>query len=424
MTSVLVSHSTKQISGTVHLNGSKSISNRVLIIRALSGTQFNLENLSTSKDTSTLVELLDDHHDKLEYDAGHAGTTYRFLTAFLALKMGKQILTGSDRMLQRPVGPLVQALNTIGANINYIDKPGFPPLMIESPDELTGGAVSIRGDVSSQFISALLLVAPYLSSGLKLHIEGELVSRPYLMMTVKLMEQFGASISMEDNEIIVKPGRYIAHDFYVEGDWSSASYLFEICSLAEQAKLTVTGLSQTSVQGDSKVLYYFNDLGVQSKFTDQTLHISKLNNFSAPEMLEFNLLEEPDLTQTLVCACAGLGVPSIYSGLKTLKIKETDRTAALRKELQKFSVFFNKLPPRLSGQSEEEYYILSEKIENGEETISIETYDDHRMALAFAPLALIRPINIIDPQVVVKSYPEYWEFLKNIGFTIQYNKSS
>lgn len=418
MTSVLVSHSTKQVAGAIHLNGSKSISNRVLIIRALSGVQFNLENLSTSKDTSTLMDLLDCYQDKPEFNAGHAGTTFRFLTAFLAFKNGQQKLTGSERMLNRPIGPLVEALNSIGANIIYADKKGFPPLVIESPDALSGGEVSIRGDVSSQFISALLLIAPYLDKGIKLKIVGELVSKPYLMMTIKLMEQFGVSVKMEDNVIDVRPAYYTAKDFYVEGDWSSASYLYEVCSLAKQANLAITGLSKTSIQGDSKVMEYFSDLGVQSKFIDQTLHINKLENFSPPEMLEFKLLEEPDLTQTLVCTCAALGVPSIYSGLKTLKIKETDRTVALMNELQKFNVFFNKLPSRLSGQREDEYYMLSEKIGEGE-SVSVETYDDHRMALAFAPLALIRPVVINDPDVVVKSYPEYWQQLRRIGFTIQ-----
>ena len=420
MSKVLVTHPTKIISGNIHLNGSKSISNRVLIIRALSGKHFNIENLSTSKDSATMLKILEDQNNDTEFNAGHAGTTFRFLTAFFAFRQGSQKLTGSKRMLERPIGPLVEALNSIGANINYTGNEGYPPLEINEPSKETGGEVKIRGDVSSQFISALLLIGPYLDKGLKISIEGELVSKPYLMMTINLMKHFGADVRMNAEEIVVNRSKYLPQDFYVEGDWSSASYLFEMCALAKQADLSITGLSPISVQGDSRSFDYFSSLGIQARFQDSHLHLTKDLDFQHPEMLEFNLIEEPDLTQTLVCTCAGLGIASMYSGLKTLKIKETDRTAALSAELQKMHVFFTILPPHLSGDSGEEYYLLSEKVSDQPLDFEIETYDDHRMALAFAPLGLIRPITIQDPGVVVKSYPEYWTDLENLGFVLSF----
>ena len=422
MSKVKISHLTKSISGELHLNGSKSISNRVLVIRALCGEDFDLENISSSKDSSTLIKLLKNEDTEQVFDAGHAGTTFRFLTAYFAIKDGKQFLTGSHRMLQRPIGPLVEALNQLGANISYDQNKGYPPLQIETPTGETGGEVSIRGDISSQFLSALLLIGPYMDRGLTLNIDGELVSRPYLMMTINLMRHFGAELSFEDQKIVVKKGGYKAKDFFVEGDWSSASYFYEICALADKAEIIVTGLSQNSLQGDSQVLGYFEQLGVNSEFLDGKLKLTKVPSFEKPEIIEFNLIEEPDLTQTIVCTCSGLGINSVYSGLKTLKIKETDRVAALAEELSKFQVFFTKLPDRFSEKQDDDFYMLSERILPTEEEQEIDTYDDHRMALAFAPLGLIKPITINNPEVVVKPYPEYWEHLKNLGFTLAFSE--
>ena len=417
MISLNISHTGDSIDAQIHLSGSKSISNRVLIIRALSKNEFILQNLSESKDTSTLMRMLSQQDDT--YDAGHAGTSFRFMTAYLAIQDGEQILTGSGRMKQRPIGPLVDALNAIGGNIEYVENEGYPPLKISSPDQSIGGSVDIPGDISSQFLSALLLIGPYLDKGLELNIIGELVSRPYLQMTLDLIKSFGADVEQQDQRIVVNPSYYKGRDFYVEGDWSSASYLYEICALAPQAKISISGLHKNSLQGDARISEFASKLGIKTSFLEKEVRLTKENGFQLPTVLEFNLIEQPDLCQTLVCICAGLGVSAIFSGLKTLKIKETDRIDALNKELQKMNVFFTRLPSKFSEKTEDEYYMLNGKIEADSNIIQIETYEDHRMAMAFAPLSVTRSLAILEPNVVVKSYPSFWNDLQKMNFIIQ-----
>jgi len=400
--------SSKSVSGEITLSGSKSISNRVLIIKALCKDDFEITNLSDSDDTKTLVNLLASNDDTL--DAHHAGTTFRFLTSYLSIKDGTVTLTGSERMQQRPIGPLVNALKTLGANINYENKDGYPPLNISGSVGIQGGKVSIDAGISSQFISSLLLIAPTLNEGLELHLEGELVSKPYLIMTLKIMEHFGVRHTWDENVIRISPQAYIAKDFYVEADWSAASYYYSIAALSEEANITLYGLTENSLQGDQVIAEIGSKFNVSTEYFEASIRITKVKGAEKPMMLEYNFMLCPDVAQTVSVMCAGLGVQGLFSGLKTLYIKETDRVAALQTELLKIGVFLNKLPAKFSSKSGVTYH-MQEGIATTEGFPSFATYNDHRMAMALAPLALLFPIEIEDPDVVSKSYPMFWEDL-------------
>jgi len=398
------------IKGTVKLNGSKSISNRVLVIDALAHNTFNIENLSDAQDTVSLKHALD--HPSFFIDAGAGGTTYRFLTAYLSTLEGEHILTGSDRMKERPIHVLVDALRLLGANIEYLEKEGFPPLKISG--KLTrGGKVTVPGDVSSQFLTALLLIAPELEGGLELSWTGTLVSKPYILMTLNLMEHFGVKWELAEQSITVEAGHYVAKDFYVEGDWSAASYFYSIAALSQDAEIDLVGLEEQSVQGDAVIEFMMSDFGINSDYTarDKTLHIRKADQ-SLPEAFTYDFLECPDLAQTLVSALAGLKISGSFSGLKTLKIKETDRVEALRLELLKFGAVFRE-------EGDDEWTLDCTAERQPEHRPIIETYEDHRMAMAMAPLCMVFGTLIIEnPAVVNKSYPHFWEDLKSLGFII------
>ncbi len=400
----------------INLSGSKSISNRLLIIRALSKKQFALENVSSSHDTVTLDNLL--KHAGNIYDTGHAGTTFRFLCSFLALKKGTQTLTGSSRMLERPIGPLVDALKSLGFDIQYLGKEGYPPLQIGEAKGEIGQEVSMNGSVSSQFLSSLLLIAPYLPNGLKLKIDGDLVSKPYLLMTLNLMKRYGAHFSWDTNVITVEQGLYNAMDFYVEGDWSSASYIYLCLSLQNSGEIRINGLQENSLQGDSKIAEYAENFGIVTEYQNKAVLLKKAGS-AIPPLVEFNLIEQPDLCQTLVAMCAAQGVQGIFSGIQTLKIKETDRIAALSKEMTKLNVSFVALPKQFSAKSADSYYMLNGKISPLDESLTILTYEDHRMAMAFAPLSKITPLGIENPLVVNKSYTNYWEDLAILGYLVE-----
>jgi len=416
MESISISKSSDKTHAVISLSGSKSISNRLLIIRALSGVDFTLENLSSSKDTVTLQNLLGQKEEI--YDTGHAGTTFRFLCSYLALQKGTQILTGSSRMLERPIGPLVEALQALGFNISYEGKPGYPPLKIGEAQGEIGNAVSMDGSVSSQFLSSLLLVSPYLPKGIQLKIEGDLVSRPYLQMTLNLMERFGAKYNWEADTISVEPGEYTAMDFFVEGDWSSASYIYLCLSLQETGVIDIEGLEEQSLQGDSRMAEFAQHFNITTEYGERRVTLRKVTQ-DLPPLVEFNLIEQPDLCQTLAVMCAANNVQGIFSGLKTLKIKETDRVAALKEELAKFNVSFSALPKQFSAKSDDTYYMLIGGIAKQDAEVTIATYDDHRMAMAFAPLAKITPLKIEDFMVVKKSYPDYWKDVENLGYVVK-----
>lgn len=420
MTTLQLSKNSRELRGTVELDGSKSISNRALIALALAGEKPAdwLLNLSTSKDTQTLLQLLE--HTSSTYNAGDAGTTFRFLTAFLATRPGEQILTGSARMLERPVGPLVNALISLGADIQFLGKDGYPPLKIGEMKS-RARAVRVEANVSSQFLSALLLIGPYLPEGLELIPAGPLVSRPYLEMTLGLMRHFGASVAWKDESIIVEPGQYKPRCLVVEADWSAASYWYAMAAFSDDLDLSLIGLQEDSWQGDSVLAGMMQRFDIQTIFEEGGIRLKKMGNIPRP-LFEKDFLECPDIAQTLAVVCAGLGTTGVFSGLETLSIKETDRIGALKTELAKVGVSFAKLPAHFSKKWPEKIFYSLEEKANLSPAPRFATYGDHRMAMAFAAFAMLGPVEIEHPEVVSKSYPQFWEHLKSMGFDITLTK--
>lgn len=404
----------KQISGSINLPASKSISNRALIIDALNYSPFPLQNLSDSDDTVVLEAALNSYNNK--FDIGHAGTAMRFLTAFLAKIVGEWEVTGSERMQQRPISILVDALNSLGAQISYLKNDGFPPLKILG-SHLTGKTLELDGSISSQYISALLLIAPTIENGLTLKLTGNITSRSYIELTLQLMAKFGIQHRWEENEITVPEQKYLPIDFTVEADWSGASYWYQILALCESGEILLENLQLKSLQGDSDIASWFVQFGVHSTQKEHGVMLSKTDDLK-PEKLVLDFIENPDVAQTMACLCVAKEIPFHFSGLKTLKIKETDRIAALQNELEKFgAVLTEPENGELAWNGELDF---AKKVE----IPSIETYHDHRMALAFAPMALAGiKLNIKDPMVVTKSYPGFWYDLKNVGFEISEEKN-
>jgi len=388
----------------IDLPSSKSITNRLLIIQALSKNEIVLENISSSDDTRHLMEALQSAENLI--DIGHAGTSMRFLTSFYSL-FGKEItLTGSERMQNRPIAVLVNALNQLGAEIEYLEKEGYPPLRIKNKIPHSN-KVSINGGVSSQYISSLLLIAPYLQNGLELTLTGKMVSIPYIQLTLSIMKHFGVEHTWEENLISIAKQEYKAGKYFIESDWSGASYWYEIMALSDMEEIRLTGLINNSLQGDSQLVSLFEQLGVETLFQNNTAILTK--NKKQANFFEYNFNEQPDIAQTFAVTLCLKAIPFHFYGLETLKIKETDRITALINELAKLG--FKIIEPQ-HGELAWEGEVLSRK----SETIEIETYNDHRMALAFAPAAIILDnIVIKDAQVVTKSYPEFWEHIQKIG---------
>lgn len=405
-----ISRPHRNITGNITLNGSKSIANRALIIQALCQKDFEIHKLSNSKDTVTLKALLEQFgQSDAPFDAGAAGTTYRFMTAYLSMQAGTQILTGSERMKQRPIGVLADALNDLGADIEYLENEGYPPLRINSPKTLgKRSEFSISAGTSSQYISALLMIAPTLPNGLHLTLEGKIVSRPYIEMTLNLMQYFGVSHEWERQTIRVAPQNYQAKDFTVEADWSAASYPYILAAFAEEVDLQLNGLFQESVQGDSALVEIMESFGVQTTFNTDGIHLSKSGK-AVTDFFEYDFLRCPDLAQSIAVICGGLGVKAHFKGLETLRIKETDRILALQQELAKVQV-------AVEAIGDEEMKISGKA--RFPKTPIFNTYEDHRMAMAFAPLAMFDTIEIAEPMVVVKSYPNYYEHLEKLGFEV------
>lgn len=401
---------------TVNLPSSKSVSNRALIIHALSGGVTLPENLSDCDDTRVMIDALTAMPDVI--DIGAAGTAMRFLTAYLAVTPGRHTLTGTERMRHRPIGVLVDALRRLGADIDYVGEEGFPPLLVNGRP-LQGGPLEIAGNVSSQYISALLMVGPVLRHGLTLRLTGDVISRPYIDMTLWMMGEFGAEAKWTDaNTIEVSPRPYAPRPYYIENDWSSASYWYEMVALGPRdSEVTLTGLMDGSKQGDSSVRYIFSLLGVKTEFTGTAgpgspSTVKLTNNGRCVPRLEYDFINSPDLAQTVVACCTAMGVPFHFTGLQTLKIKETDRIEALKAELLKLGYVLRDVDGR-------ELVWDGSRCEPQPAPV-IETYDDHRMALAFAPMALRRERMTIDnPMVVTKSYPHYWEDLSKAGMEIK-----
>ena len=400
----LISHTSKSINADLILPASKSISNRALIIQALCQSKPKLLNLSKSSDTQSLVQALQTTSKTI--DVGDAGTSMRFITAYLSQQEGSYILTGSDRMKERPIGHLVEALNSIGADINYLEKDGFPPLAINGK-ALEGGKVDISTSVSSQFVSALLLIAPTLKKGLSLSLKGELLSKPYIKMTLDIMRYFGIQSSWTNNTIQVEPQNYVSKDLKVESDWSALAFILQAMSIAKSAQVSISGLSKDSWQGDSYVLNLFEKFGLQYKFKDEKLYLKKLNKDLNGDS-NVNLIDTPDLAQAYCCTLSALSKSAKIKGLNNLKLKESHRLKALHMELNKIG--------QHSRYSEDTIQLESSVLHTPTE--SFDSHNDHRMAMCLAPFALLFDIKIKNIEVVNKSYPSYWEDLKKMGFTI------
>ena len=391
----------KTVSGNIQITGSKSETNRLLILQQFY-KNLKIENISNSDDSVLMQNALS--NTSSEINIGHAGTAMRFLTSYFAVKENSEIvLTGSDRMKDRPIKILVDALKSLGADIEYLEKEGFPPLKITGK-KLTNNYVEIDGNVSSQYISSLLLIAPTLGRGLIIKFKGKITSVPYIKMTLKLLDSIGITHRWIDKTITVSPKRAIKDTIIqVESDWSSASYYYSLCALSPNSEITLSTYKNNSLQGDSILATIYKRLGVETIFEENKL-ILKNNNSIISRGLNLNLKSAPDIAQTIAVTCFGLGVECNMKGLHTLKIKETDRLVALKNEIEK-----------LGGEVEitdESLHLKRSGIIN--EEISIATYHDHRMAMAFAPLAIKVSIEIEDANVVSKSYPTFWEDFKKI----------
>ena len=405
----------ERLNQTIQLPASKSISNRALIIYALSGGRNLPENLSDCDDTEVIIEALRYMPDEINIKA--AGTAMRFMTAYLSVMRGTHIITGTDRMKHRPIAILVDALRRLGANIEYVGEEGYPPLKITGK-KLAGGLLEIPGNVSSQYISALLMIGPMLKDGLTLQLTGEIISRPYIDLTLSMMGEFGAEAKWSSTDTITvahKP--YKGRNYFIESDWSGASYWYEMVALSKDrnAEVRLTGLMDGSMQGDSTSRYIFSLLGVKTTFETQTKGVPQMvtlkKNGRGVTKLEYDFVNAPDLAQTFVVTCAALDIPFHFKGLATLKIKETDRIEALKREMAKLGYVIH-------DANDSELYWDGERCEPQLEQ-GIDTYEDHRMALAFAPFAMKQEGLIINnPQVVTKSYPKFWEDLKSTGFEI------
>mgnify|MGYP004677374737 FL=1 len=403
----------QQLNSTIKLPASKSICNRALVIHAMAGCTFPLNNLSDCDDTEVIINALKDMPDTINIKA--AGTAMRFMTAYLASTPGIHTITGTERMKNRPIAVLVDALKRLGAEIEYVEKEGYPPLRIQGK-VLEGGRLEVVGNISSQYISALLMIGPILKKGLELKLTGDIASRPYIDLTLCTMRQFGAEAKWTDiDTITVAPKPYTPIASYtIESDWSASSYWYEIMALHgnPESQIQLEGLTDNTKQGDSVVKYIFSLLGVKSDFANRDC-ISplklKAHRCTLPR-LDYDFTGSPDLAQTIVVACCAMGVKFRFTGLATLKIKETDRIEALKCELKKVGYVIH-------DENDNTLYWDGETCEAS--LVPIDTYEDHRMAMAFAPLAFKFPrLQINHPEVVTKSYPHFWEDLKAVGFSI------
>ena len=407
----------KNQQSAINITGSKSETNRLLLLQALY-SNILLENKSNSDDSDVMKKALNSQliiNNSQLIDVHHAGTAMRFLTAFFAIHEGKEvILTGSSRMKERPIKILVEALNQLGAAITYEEKEGFPPIKIKGK-KILNNKVSLPANISSQYISALLLIAPKLENGLELSLEGEITSIPYIKMTLALLDEIGANTSFQNNIIKVnsKPETRNSQLLTIESDWSSASYWYSIVALSDiGTKITLSSYKKNSLQGDSSLVEIYKNFGVETVFNnDNSITISKINRCHTElvEVPSFNLINCPDIAQTIAVTCFGLGLSCELFGLHTLKIKETDRLEALKNELSKLGAEIS--------VTHDSLHLKSSSIIN--KNCSIATYQDHRMAMAFSPLALKTSLIINDAEVVSKSYPTFWEDLKNVGFQLE-----
>ena len=391
----------KSLKGNWQVTGSKSEANRLLILQALF-PQIEIENLSNSDDTEVLQKALNSSED--EIDIHHAGTAMRFSTAYFSIQDGrKTILTGSKRMQERPIKLLVDALKSLGADIEYQKEEGYPPLLINGK-KITRSNVSLAANVSSQYISALMLMAPSLENGLEIKLEGKVTSTPYILMTLSLLKNLGVTASFENNNIKIEPFQLQQpKKIVVESDWSSASYFYSLVALSDSAEITISNYKKESLQGDSSLVELYKSLGVNTTFSENSIQLKKEHSVKLPQVYKADLVSSPDLAQTIAVTCLGLGIGCELTGLHTLKIKETDRLVALHDEMSKFGARVD-----ITNDSLKLYPCVNLK-----ENVSVATYNDHRMAMAFAPLALKTTLKIEDAGVVSKSFPDFWQAMKH-----------
>ena len=405
-----ISKKSKSVVGALNISGSKSESNRLLALRAFT-SYFEIKNISDSDDTRVMISAINSSQEKI--DIGHAGTAMRFLTSyFSSINNSSVILTGSKRMRQRPISILVDALRELEVNITYLENEGYPPIRINGR-VINKKQVNLPANVSSQYISSLMMLGVSLQNGLVINLSTEITSLPYIEMTKKIIERIGGNVKLQSNQILINSlsNKKIPTQL-VESDWSSASYFYSIVALSDLSDLTLNTYYQNSIQGDTKLVEIYKNFGVKTTFTGNRIHLSK-SNLIIEKKISLDLSNNPDLAQTIVVTCLGLGIDCDLYGLHTLKIKETDRLKALKSEIEKF------------GVDEIEITENSLHLENKsplKSNISIETYDDHRMAMSFVPLSLLNPIKINDPLVVTKSYANFWDHLEKLGFEISKNK--
>lgn len=414
--SIMKVYPPKRLDAMVALPASKSICNRALVIGALAGEGSRVGNVAHCDDSDVVVRavraLADGDGEGRVIDVMAAGTAMRFLTAFLAAaSRGEHVITGTERMKQRPIAVLVDALRALGADVVYVGKNGFPPLRIVGR-ALEGGVVSLPGNVSSQYISALLMIGPMMEKGLELKLSGGIISRPYIDMTIGIMRDFGARVEWRgDDTLVVEHGGYVPASYVVESDWSAASYWYEIMALCgdADARVVLSGLRQRSLQGDRGIADVFALLGVATEYVDGAVILTKCD--AKLSALDLDMADMPDLAQTLVVTCCMMGLPFHITGLQTLKIKETDRIVALQTELAKLGFMI---------ESKHDSELIWTGARSEPSGVPVDTYDDHRMAMAFAPATIkLGGIAINNPEVVSKSYPEYWEHLAAVGFGVE-----
>lgn len=413
------------LNGSIVLEPSKSLSNRALIIQSLCKSPFEIQHLSTSDDTRVLEKMLSSSETKLY--AGHAGSSYRFMVARACLGNKEVTLEASPQLSRRPIGPLVRALQKLGADITYLNKEGFPPLLIKPSQDFgkKTNEVTLQAGISSQYISALVMIAPLLPGGMTLHLTGDPVSVSYVQMTLSVMEYFGIKANWSGNTLRVEPGEYQSKNISIEGDWSAASYFYSLAALSESATIEIEGLNEVSLQGDSVVRSIYENLGVSTRFHEKGIVIIKAKDKRKPsetgdairlgpgagnkEVFQYDFTLCPDIAQTVMVTLAGMGIKGELSGLKTLRIKETDRIAAMQTELARVKTTLEvhekdgDISCKLFGKAK------------WKDRANFDSYEDHRMAMAFTPLACLHPIIIKDPDVVSKSYPGFWNDMETCG---------
>lgn len=405
MSLVKISKDSKSLSGTVDLVSSKSESNRVLIINSLLGDKININNLSNSDDTQLMKKLLESNQKEL--NTNNAGTVMRFLTSFFAIKDSETILTGAERMKERPIKELVDVLKFLGSDITYLEKENYPPLLIKGK-KLSGGEISINGNISSQYITSLLLIAPLLENGLTINIKENISSKPYIEMTLTLMSYFGIKSSFEGSKIIVENQKYIPNNFTVESDWSSASYWYGMAAFAEKLDLKLLYLKKDSLQGDSIIAKIMESFGIKTDYVEDGVILSKTNN--VVDSFEFDFSDCPDLAQTIAFLCTGLKIKAKLTGLESLRIKETDRIRALANEISKTNTKI------FEGDNFLEIYPTDKNLNLN---IPFSSYEDHRMVLGASMLSMIDEVSISDYSCISKSYPDFFNNLRKAYFNVK-----